>query len=129
MSNMQKKIRYFALCVITMAVGLASRQYASYLPRFIHIYVGDILWALMMYWGIRFLFTKLSVSKAVMLGIGLSWLVEISQLYQAPWITSLRRTWIGWLILGHGFLWSDLICYTAGILAGALIDRLMQKYL
>ena len=34
--------------------------------------------------------------------------VEESQLYHASWIDSIRGTTLGALVLGHGFLWSDL---------------------
>ncbi|WP_348983054.1 hypothetical protein [Desulfosporosinus sp. I2] len=32
---------------------------------------------------------------------------------------------IGGLVLGYGFLWSDLVSYTVGIGVGILIERLM----
>ena len=48
--------------------------------------------------------------------------VELSQLYHAPWIDSIRHTTIGGLILGFGFLWSDLACYSLGVGLGVLIE-------
>ena len=57
-------------------------------------------------------------------GIWFSYLIEISQLYQGEWINSIRDTTLGALILGHGFLFSDLICYTIGILIGVVIEYL-----
>jgi hypothetical protein len=53
----------------------------------------------------------------------LSVLVEVSQLYKAPWIDSIRRTTIGGLVLGHGFVWSDLACYAVGTGLGILLER------
>lgn len=52
-----------------------------------------------------------------LLSLAVCYLVEFSQLYQAPWIITIRRTLPGRLVLGHGFLWSDLLAYTAGIAA------------
>ncbi len=40
-----------------------------------------------------------------------------------PWIDSVRQTTIGGLILGFGFLWSDLACYAAGVGLGVVIER------
>lgn len=48
-------------------------------------------------------------------------LIEVSQLYQAARITAWRETFMGKMILGHGFLWSDLVCYAAGVLLGWVI--------
>ena len=56
-----------------------------------------------------------------------SYSIEISQLYQAPWINAVRNTKIGALALGHGFLWSDLICYTVGIALGVLLEVIFQR--
>ena len=56
---------------------------------------------------------------AIALGIAVA--VEVSQLYHAPWIDAIRGTTAGALVLGFGFLWSDLVCYVVGVaLAGTL---------
>ena len=41
-------------------------------------------------------------------------------LYHAPWIDNLRQTTLGGLVLGFGFLWSDIFCYTIGIIIGVI---------
>lgn len=51
--------------------------------------------------------------------------VELFQLYQAPWINSIREKPIGHLILGSAFDWLDLIAYTVGVGLGWLTDRLL----
>jgi hypothetical protein len=51
-----------------------------------------------------------------------SGLIEVSQLYHASWIDSVRHTTIGGLIQGFGFLWSDLACYAVGVGLGATIE-------
>jgi hypothetical protein len=53
--------------------------------------------------------------------------IEISQLYHAPWIESLRSHPLGGLILGFGFLWSDLVCYTFGVVFGYLMEKLFFR--
>ena len=40
----------------------------------------------------------------------------------SAWIDSIRRTTLGGLALGHGFLWSDLACYAAGVGQGVVIE-------
>ena len=49
-------------------------------------------------------------------------LVEVSQLFHAPWIDSIRRTTLGGLVLGFDFVWSDLACYAVGVGLGLLIE-------
>ena len=54
--------------------------------------------------------------------LSFSYCIEISQLYQADWINAIRGTTLGALVLGHGFLWSDILCYTVGVGLAILID-------
>jgi len=54
--------------------------------------------------------------------------IELSQLYHAPWIDSIRHTTLGALILGFGFVWSDLICYAVGVLLGVEIETLWRGF-
>ena len=48
--------------------------------------------------------------------------IEFSQLYQAEWIIAVRKTLFGRYVLGHGFLWSDILGYGVGILVGCVVD-------
>ena len=57
-------------------------------------------------------------------GLG-SWVfagIELSQLIQHPAMVSARSTKLGALVLGHGFLWIDLLRYAAGIALAAVLD-------
>jgi hypothetical protein len=56
-----------------------------------------------------------------------SFAIELGQLYRAPWIDEIRRTTLGGLVLGFGFLWSDLLCYMAGIGTGVVAELLFRK--
>lgn len=105
-----------------MALGLLSRRYTEVLPRFIVEYAGDTLWALAAFIGIGFLLPKGNTLPVASLALLFSYAIETSQLYQAPWIQQVRHTLLGGLILGYGFLWSDLICYTIGVGLGALVE-------
>ena len=109
---------YFRIIVL----GLASRKHGDILPEFISEYSGDTLWAAMVYCGIRFLFPSLSILKTIVISLLFSYCIEISQLYQADWANTVRNTTLGALIFGHGFLWSDMICYTVGVSLSAVID-------
>jgi len=39
----------------------------------------------------------------------------------------MRHTFFGRMILGETFFWGDLVSYTAGILIGIAIDRILFK--
>jgi hypothetical protein len=108
-------------------LGLGSRSGAPWLPSFIAAYAGDILWTAMVYTGLVFLWPRLSIGRAAAISLGFSFFIELSQLYRAPWIDALRANRFGALVLGNGFLWSDLACYAAGMLLAAGVDGLLAR--
>lgn len=125
----RNRILYLIFIVITMILGIFSRKFGEYLPAFLRDYAGDALWALMVFWGFGFLSARASTGKIMLAALVFSYLIECSQLYQAEWINVLRHTTLGGLVLGFGFLWSDLVCYTVGVLAGGGIEKGLGKWL
>ena len=122
----RNKLLYLLLTIIVMLLGLLSRKIEG-LPEIISLYSGDILWALMVFLLFAFLFNKKSTIFIISWAIIFSYSIEISQLYHAAWIDAIRNTTLGGLILGFGFLWSDLVCYTIGIIIGIIIDIIINK--
>ena len=109
---------YLIIIGIVIALGLLSRK-ISIIPFF----VGDTLWATMIFFIVRFILVTDSWKKVAVISLLICFAVEVSQLYQAHWINSVRRTLPGRLILGQGFLWTDLVAYTVGICVGVMVDR------
>ena len=70
----------------------------------------------------RFFKPTLTPWLSAVIALAFAFSVEISQLYQAPWINEIRSTTLGALVLGFGFLVSDLVCYSVGVCAGYLLD-------
>ena len=122
---MKRRIVYLLLAILTMLVGLASRRFRQHLPTFIGEYSGDVLWALMLFLVVSFVLAGRPLFQRCIISLVLAFAVEVSQLYHAPWIDSIRYTTLGGLVFGFGFLWSDLVCYLVGITAGVLADRLL----
>jgi hypothetical protein len=116
------RIKYFILLCVIVVLGLLSRKYA-----FIPLWVGDVLWATMIYFILRFFYLHGSILKITLISLIISYAIEFSQLYKAPWIDSLRHTFLGRMILGETFFFGDLVSYTAGILIGIAIELLLFK--
>ncbi len=124
-SMTRNRIAYLILVFFMIGVGLLTRS--SYLPEmmrggFITMYAGDALWAAMVYFMLCVVFPKLSPVKIAVIALSFSFAVEVSQLFQQDWLNQIRDTRIGKLVLGRGFLWSDFLCYTAGVLLAYLFD-------
>ncbi|WP_461041444.1 ribosomal maturation YjgA family protein [Spirosoma harenae] len=119
----RNRVVYGTLTLSVLAIGFASRRYfGDY--SFSRLYVGDVLWALMIFLGFAFIFRRWSTRAVAAIALAFSVGIEISQLYHAPWIDSLRATTLGGLILGFTFVWSDLLCYSLGVGLGVVIEML-----
>jgi VanZ family protein len=122
MLRKKKLLTYIIIILTTVIIGLSLRCFARYLPRWINLYVGDFLWAFMIFFIFSMIFKKKSTLKIMVLSLIYCYLIEISQIYHAQWIDNIRQTVVGHLVLGRGFLLSDLISYTIGILAGGFVE-------
>jgi hypothetical protein len=120
---------YFFLVITVMILGLSTRRFSIYFPNWINLFLGDALWALMIFFLFGLLFRTRETRWVTVGALLFAFFIEISQLYHSQWIDSLRNTRIGGLVLGYGFLWSDLLSYTVGIGVGVLIERLMFLYI
>ncbi len=114
---------YIITIFIIIALGLPARTTTGLLPLWYINYVGDALWAMMLFFIFGLLFQKCSTLRIFAVSILFTWSIEFSQLYHAPWIDFLRSIKIFALILGFDFVFSDLIAYTIGITTGVLIEK------
>ncbi|MCB1088549.1 MAG: DUF2809 domain-containing protein [Verrucomicrobiae bacterium] len=114
------RCQYAGIMLLVIAAGLGSRTgwARTHLPEFVSQYAGDTLWALTLFLALGWAFPAARGTTLALTALGLSFAVEFSQLYQAPWIVQIRETLPGRLLLGSGFLWTDLICYSVGIALG-----------
>jgi hypothetical protein len=123
----RNRVKYLIAGVTVIILGLSSRLYAQVIPEFLARYAGDTFWALAAFIGIGILFPRLSTLRVGIIALLFAYAIELSQLYSSPWIDQMRRTKVGGLILGHGFLWSDLSCYSVGIAIGCILERLLRR--
>ncbi len=124
----RKALIYFSFALAIVILGLSSRYFSIYLPRWVNLYLGDGLWALMIFLIVGLLFRTRGTKWVAVIALVFCYTIEVSQLYHSPWINIIRNTRIGGLVLGQGFLWSDLISYSIGIAIGTVLDKLILSY-
>ncbi len=127
MQSSRNRWVYSALIAVVILAGLASRSsLATYLPAFLANYAGDTLWALTVFLCLGFVFRTLRPWLVALAAISIAFSVETSQLYQADWINAIRSYRLAALLLGEGFKWSDLACYTTGVAIGFAGELLLR---
>jgi hypothetical protein len=117
------QITYSLLIIFTIVIGLLSRHYT-----FIPLFIGDVLWATLVYFLFRFIFINKPIKTIIIYSLVFSYAIEFSQLYTAPWIERIRQTLFGKLVLGSVFCWGDLVSYTVGIIIGVIIGLFVQQH-
>lgn len=119
----KSRISYFLAFLFTIFLGILSRKIS-----FIPVWIGDFLYAIMIYFLIRiFLFNK-KASIVLLLSLVSCYAIEFLQLYQGVEMIELRKTLFGKYVLGQGFLWSDILAYTIGITFIYLLEKIILKY-
>ncbi len=114
------------LIVLSLALGLPSRIVDG-VPDWYFNYGGDAVWAMLVYWGFAFLFPRRAISKVSFYSLSFAYAIELSQLYQEDWINSIRQVKLCALVLGYGFSFSDIVCYSVGVTIAATIDYFIHK--
>jgi hypothetical protein len=123
-----RRLIYLTAGLATMLAGLGSRKLRNELPPFVAEYAGDTLWALMLFFLVSALRPGWPIRVRAAISLLLAFVVEFSQLYHAPWIDSIRQTALGGLVLGSGFLRTDLVCYSVGIAFGACLEWVTNRF-
>ena len=113
------RLHYFSALFITLILGVLSRKIIG-----IPLFIGDVLYAVLIYFGFRFLIMDSKKSTSLLLSLIFCFGIEILQLVQIDWLIAIRKTTLGHYILGEGFLWLDLLCYVVGSSTTYYFDKL-----
>ena len=120
----RSRFAYAGWVAAVIAAGLASRSScASILPDFVTAYAGDTLWALMVFLTLGILFPGARTVALAGAALGISFAVEFSQLCEADGLNRIRGTRLGALVLGKGWVATDLLCYAVGVGIGVAGER------
>lgn len=123
----KRRLIYLACFILIIPIGLATRKYGYAMPHIIATYGGDVLYATCWFFFLRMFIAKPPVWKVALFACFICYVIEVLELIQAPWMKNLQHTPPLGLILGYGFNWSDLVCYTIGCLLGWGIGVLIEK--
>lgn len=110
---------------LVIACGLLTRADVP-LPGLLRTYGGDTLYAVLVYVLLAFL---APARPPLQLGVAAALaclLVELSQLLDVGWLNALRANRLGALVLGRGFVWTDLACYAVGAAVAACAELLLR---
>jgi hypothetical protein len=115
-------IVYLGLIGLSAWLALYARQYALAHPSSPFDFVGDALWALVVFSMVGLFFPTMSTWHATAWAFLIPSLFELGERYQLPWLEPLRGTSLGLVVLGTEFVRLDFACYAAGALVGMSVE-------
>lgn len=107
----------------TVLLGLATRKAPGLFPGFIAEYGGDTLYATLWVQLVGLVVWRDAVVRGrdlratwqiALTALLVCFVVEFSQALDVAFLNVIRTTTLGALVLGRGFLASDLACYVVG---------------
>jgi hypothetical protein len=113
--------------VLLIGFGVPARIVPAQLPSWYVLYFGDYLWAMLLFFLFALTLRNMGTFKVAIITLSFTYIIEISQLFHPQWLDDLRGVWVLALLLGHDFLWSDIVAYTLGISTGALVESLLLR--
>lgn len=116
------RICYLSGTAVLIALGLLSRR-----VKFVPAACGDALWAMMVYCCFRIVLIRKPMIISAVAALITSFAIEFSQMLTPDWLVKIRSTFLGHMLLGQGFLWSDLLAYTIGIAVIYGLTALIRK--
>ena len=111
--------------LLAAAFGLATRTPVVSDWPIIGTYGGDGAWTMAACGGLRAVLPGRSSVVIAAAGLAASFMVEASQTVSIEWLDHFRETRIGALLVGRGFLWSDLAAYSVGAAISWILDRIV----
>jgi hypothetical protein len=126
-SALKRRAAYALASASVLAMGLLWRSHLLIMPPFLRKYGGDALWAALVFALMRACRPSAAIAASAAMAFGFSVAVELSQLFHAPWIETLRGFRLGRLVLGSTFSPPDILAYAVGILLAAGADWCAQN--
>ncbi len=124
---MRSRWTLLAACLVTVALGLASRLHGA--PPFVVAYVGDALYAVLIYWIVAIVRPRWAPAPIATAAWVLCAAVEASQAWHPAWLDALRAHRLAALVLGRGFVWADLVCYAVGVGAAVGVEAAVWAWI
>lgn len=123
----RNRMMYSLVLMATIVAGLLSRIFNDWLPSLLSLYFSDVLWGFMVFVTLALVFKKKSTLQIVIYAVVISFGIEVSLLIDHPILNDLKETTLGGLILEDGFLGTDLICFSVGIIVGFILEMLIKR--
>ena len=114
--------RHLALLLLAVVpFGFASKLYAGPFSMWVRASLGGVLYEVFWCLLLALLWPRLEPLRIAVLVFAATALLEVLQLWHAPFLEAIRGTFIGHIVLGSTFDWRDFAYYVVGCFLGYLM--------
>jgi len=116
-------LKYLALTVLLFITEVLIAVYMH--DAFIRPYGGDVLVGILIYCFVKS-FVNTPVVPTALIVLVFCYAIEILQYFNYVQLLGLQNVKLARIVLGIGFSWIDMLCYTAGMLIVILVERIIH---
>ena len=116
-----------AVLLIVTAAGFAAKYYSGPGTFWINNHLAGLFYETFWCLLIAFFACKMPAIRIALLVFSITSVLELLQLWQAPFLTALRSTFIGRTLLGTSFSWLDFPFYVLGCILGWLLIQVLRR--
>jgi len=116
--------KYLALTVLLFVTEVLIALYMH--DAFIRPYGGDVLVGILIYCFVKS-FLNTAVMPTALTVLVFCYMIEVLQYFHYVQLLGLQNSKLARIVLGTGFSWIDMQCYTAGMLIVLLVERIAHS--
>lgn len=116
----------FALLSVVVFIGMCSKYYQGMFRSWVNNSFTGVVYVI--FWCMFFSLPGMWKPRNIAIGVFIvTCLIEFLQLLHTPFLASVRSTFLGGVMVGTVFQWSDFPYYAMGCFFGYLIIRALAK--
>lgn len=122
------RIRLVAALLPIVALGIGSKLYRGPAEAWVRFDAGGVLYVVFWVLGILAIRPSLSPARVAVWVVGVTAVIECSQLWHPAALEAVRSTFVGQALIGDTFAWWDFPHYAlGGLLALGLVRALTPR--
>ena len=116
-----------ASLIIITPVGFLSKAYHGFGAHWVNDSFSGLLYVVFWCFVFYFLFPRYSIKNIAIWVFAITSILEVAQLWHPAFLEYLRSFYLGRVLLGTTFVWSDFVYYALGALLAYLWMQRVTK--
>lgn len=114
--------------LIIIPLGFATKFYHGIYANWVNNSLCGVFYEIFWCLVIFFIFSRFSPLKIAITVFIVTSALEFTQLCKAPFLETVRKNFIGRMLIGNSFTWTDFLYYLVGCILGCfLMNSILKK--